>query len=57
MKKKRNFDQNHGLTHLQKINFYEYYIRSIFLWVKEACFLARISPNNILQPFYAKDML
>ena len=43
MKKTQIFGQNHGLTPLEKNKFREY-----ILMGKEACFLFRTSPNNIL---------
>ena len=50
IKKIQIFGQNHGLTPLEKNKFREY-IRSMFLRAKEACFLFRTTPNNILWPF------
>ena len=39
------FDQNHGLTPLEKRNFCDFF-KSKFLWSKKASFLYRTSPNT-----------
>ena len=43
--KSQTFDENHGLTPLEKCNFFES-LKLIFLYSRKAFFLLRISSNT-----------
>ena len=46
MQKHQLFDQNHGLSPLQKCQFCLLF-KSMFILSRKACFLTRLSPNTI----------
>ena len=54
MKKVRFFDQNHGLTPLESIPFFDY-INHIYLLCRTPSFLSKTSPNMISGRFLNKN--
>ena len=56
MKKVRFFDQNHGLTPLESIPFFDY-IKHIYLLCRTPSFLSKTSPNMISGPFLNKNTI
>ena len=54
MKKIPIFDQNHGLTPLQKFEFFPFFYKK-FLCQRIPSFLSKISANNITWPTLPKN--
>ena len=54
MKKVLIFDQNHGLTRLESIPFFDY-IKHIYFLCRTPSFLSKTSPNIIFGPFLNKN--
>ena len=54
MKKLQLFDQNHGLSPLQKCPFCLLF-KSMFILSRKACFLTRTSPNTFSRCIFAQN--
>ena len=54
MKKVRIFDQNHGLTPVESVPFFDY-TKHIYSLCRRPSFLFKTSPNIISRPIFNKN--